>query len=270
MARAIAGVLGLSPLEPRHAIPNSAAEMKPYPWIIGLVVALSTVLPGRSVLAAPVRVFAAASLQDPLEEIAQDWGGEVVASYAGSATIARQISLGAPADLVILANTAWMDWLRDKGHVEGPAQDILSNRLVLIGPAGSTPLPAPTAATLLDRLDGGRLAMGQHSAVPSGIYAQAWLENIGAWNSLRTRLAETDNVRAALVLVARGEMPLGVVYASDAAGSNRVSVLWTVPETQHPPIRYRAAALSPAGADFLTYLMTRTDTFVGAGFKALP
>lgn len=244
--------------------------MKTSVWIKGLAVALSCALLAQAGYAEPVRIFAAASLQGPLDEIARDWDTEVVISYGGSGTLARQVSLGAPTDIVILANTAWMDWLLENGHVTGPATDIISNRLVLIGPVGDTPLPNPTASDLLDRLQGGRIAMGQHMSVPAGIYAQAWLQDIGAWDTLRSHLAETDNVRAALLLVARGELPLGVVYASDAAASPAVSVLWSVPPSHHPPIRYSAAALTPAGAGFLTYLGTRTDTFVAAGFTALP
>lgn len=244
--------------------------MKTSLWIKGLAVALCCTLLAQGGHAEPLRIFAAASLQGPLDEIAQDWDGDAVISYAGSGTLARQISLGAPADIVILANSAWMDWLLENQHVSGPAIDVISNQLVLIGAQGSAPMPDPTAIDFLNRLQDGRLAMGQHLSVPAGIYAQAWLQAIGAWDALRPHLAETDNVRAALILVARGEMPLGVVYASDAMSGAPVSVLWTVPPAQHPPIRYPAAALTPAGADFLTYLGTRTDAFVAAGFTALP
>lgn len=244
--------------------------MKTSLWIKGLALALCCAILAQIGHAGPVRVFAAASLQGPLDKIALGWQGDVVASYGGSGTMAHQISRGAPADIVILASTAWMDWLLENGHIAGPATDVISNRLVVIGPVGSAPLPDPTASDLLHRLQDGRLAMGQHQSVPAGIYAKAWLQHIGAWDALRPHLAETDNVRAALVLVARGEMPLGVVYASDAASSEAVSVLWSVPPTQHPTIRYTAAALTPEGNAFLDYLLTRADAFIAAGFAALP
>lgn len=260
----------VSCLELGHRIPNSALVMKTSLRIKGLAFAVCCALLAHMGHAEPVRVFAAASLQGPLDGIARDWQGEVAASYGGSGTMARQISLGAPADIVILASTEWMDWLLENGHIAGPATDIISNQLVVIGPAGSAPLSNPTASDLLNRLQNGRMAMGQHRSVPAGIYAKAWLQNIGAWDALRPHLAETDNVRAALVLVARGEMPLGVVYASDAASSDAVSVLWSVPPTQHPTIRYSAAALTPEGDAFLDYLVTRTDAFIAAGFTALP
>lgn len=249
---------------------NSAAVMKTSQWIKGLALALCGAVLAAPGQAEPLRIFAAASLQGPLDEVAQNWSEDATISYAGSGTLARQISLGAPADVVILANETWMDWLLENGHVAAPVTDILSNTLVVIGPAGSAPLDAPTAGDLLARLGDGRLAMGQHQSVPAGIYAKAWLDAIGAWDTVRPHLAETDNVRAALILVARGEMPLGVVYGSDAASSDAVSVLWTVPASQHPPIRYPAAALTPVGADFLTYLGTQADVFVAAGFAALP
>lgn len=243
--------------------------MKTSLWIKGLALVLCAAVLAGTARAEPLRVFAAASLQGPLDAVAESWANDVRVSYGGSGTLARQISLGAPADVVILANVAWMNWLVDQGHLTD-ATDLLSNRLVLIGPAGSAPLPDPSADDLLARLDGGRLAMGQHLSVPAGIYAQAWLAGIDAWDALRPHLAETDNVRAALVLVARGEMPLGVVYASDAISTDAVSVLWTVPADQHPPIRYPAAALTDAGAEFLAFLTAETARFEAAGFGSLP
>ncbi|CAN0024115.1 unnamed protein product [Chrysoparadoxa australica] len=244
--------------------------MKTSLWIKGLALVVAVVVATTGARAEPLRIFAAASLQGPLDAVAASWARDTRISYGGSGTLARQISLGAPADVVILANSAWMEWLLDQGHVAGPATDLLSNRLVVIGPSGAPPLPDPKAGDLLARLDGGRLAMGQHTSVPAGIYAQAWLDEIGAWEALRPHLAETDNVRAALVLVARCEMPLGIVYASDAVNSDAVSVLWTVPEGLHPQIRYPAAALTTAGAEFLAHMATQTAVFEAAGLTALP
>ena len=217
-----------------------------------------------------VTIFAAASLQGPLDEIAAAWPGEATISYAGSGTIARQISLGAPADVVMLASPDWMAWLSERGFLHGPAQDVTANRLVLIGPASAAPLPDVTADTLSARLGDGRLAMGQHMAVPAGLYGAAWLRRIGAWDNLRTRLAETENVRAALALVARGEVPLGLVYASDAQAETSVRVLHAVPPDMHPPILYPAAAITPAGVPYLQHLIAARGHFADAGFVALP
>ena len=244
--------------------------MKTARWIKGLSVALSLALGAGLARADAITVFAAASLQGPLDEIADSWPDGATLSYAGSGTIARQISLGAPADVVMLASPEWMNWLADRGHLAGAPEPIASNTLVLIGPAGSAPLEATDASALLDALDGGRLAMGQHRAVPAGVYGAAWLQSVGAWEVLRPHLAETENVRAALALVARGEAPLGLVYASDAQADPSVSVRYTVPADAHPPILYPAAAVTPEGAAFVAHLLTQRDRFVAAGFTDLP
>ena len=109
-----------------------------------------------------------------------------------------------------------------------------------------------------------------HDALPICLYGAAWLRRIGAWDTLRTRLAETENVRAALALVARGETPLGLVYASDAQADAGVRVLFDVPPDMHPPILYPAAAITPAGVPFLQHLIAARARFADAGFVALP
>lgn len=235
-------------------------------WIKGLALACAVMLPASPALTEPVRVFAAASLQGPLDAVAALWTGEVVISYGGSGAMARQVSQGAPADAVIFANTLWADWLVENGYGYGPPKPLFSNGLVVIGPAGAPALAEVTAEGFLARLDGGRLAMGQHMSVPAGIYAKGWLDGIGAWDVLRPHLAETENVRAALVLVARNETPLGIVYASDAAASDDVSVLWHVPPDSHPRILYPGLALSPEGDAFLDHVINEADIFVTAGF----
>lgn len=198
--------------------------------------------------AEPLRVFAAASLKGPLDEIFPD----AVIAYGGSGGIARQVMAGAPADLVILANTAWMDELADAGAIDaGEMRDVASNSLVLIGADGAAPLPSPlTAEAVLDRLGpDGRLAIGLTRAVPAGIYGRAALEGLGLWEALTPRLAEVDNVRTALALVARGEAPLGLVYGSDAQVVGGVSVVAHLPAESHPPIRYPAAPVAGGNRD---------------------
>ena len=244
--------------------------MKPAPVLQALTGILMLLLGAVQAGAQAVTIFAAASLQGPLDDIAAAWPGDATISYAGSGTIARQVSLGAPADVVMLASPDWMDWLSERGFLHGPAQDITSNRLVLIGPADAAAMPDVTADTLSARLGDGRLAMGQHMAVPAGLYGAAWLRRIGAWDTLRTRLAETENVRAALALVARGETPLGRVYASDAQADASVRVLLDAPPDMHPPILYPAAAITPAGVPFLQHLIAARGHFADAGFVALP
>lgn len=219
-------------------------------------------------------VFAAASLRGVLEEIGASHSDEITFSFAGSGAIARQIAAGAPADLVVLANPAWMDWLTLTTQ-EGPEyykrRDVAGNRLVLIGAPGAAPLTS--ADELPQRLDGGRLAMGQRAAVPAGSYARQWLEAEGLWQTLEPQLAETDNVRAALALVARRAAPMGVVYATDAQAEAAVSVLYAIPAEHHDPIRYPAVALSRRGADFLDHLTSAPSLaiFAAHGFtRAVP
>ncbi|MDF1726881.1 MAG: molybdate ABC transporter substrate-binding protein [Sulfitobacter sp.] len=214
----------------------------------------------------PVIVLAAASLAGALEEAAQGFSTPTVFSYGGSGTMARQVAAGAPADLVLLASPIWAEWLLDQGHLEGArAVPFATNRLVVIGPAGAPPLDPQD---LFTRLEGGRLAMGQRDAVPAGIYARQWLTAQNLWEPLVPHLAETDNVRAALALVARGQAPLGIVYASDAAAEPAVAVLHPIPPDPANPILYVAAPLTEEGSALLRHLLTdpAQQAFAARGF----
>ena len=229
--------------------------MKGFKWIIMAGFMAGLFLSGTAVRAGEVvTVFAAASLKNALDAIADTYDGQVVLSYGGSAIMARQIALGAPADVVVLANVKWMDWLTDDGAVD-PAQtiELLRNSLVVIAPEGALPL-AKTGQDLPARLGDGRLAIGQTTGVPAGIYGRQWLETAGLWPQLENRLAEVENVRVALALVARGETPLGVTYATDALAEPRVQVVYEVPRDLHAEILYPAAATTAKGHAFLGYL----------------
>jgi molybdate transport system substrate-binding protein len=233
-----------------------------------LVLLFTLILSASQAAAEPARVtvFAAASLGGVLQEIAEVYAGEVTFSFGGSGVIARQVAAGAPADLVVLADPIWMKWLSNQNRIqfEGSA-NVASNALVVIGPTGAAAM-MPTH--LIARLDGFRLAMGHRDAVPAGSYGRAWLQSAGLWEALKSRLAETDNVRAALALVARGDAPLGIVYATDAQAEPRVQVVYAVPSDSHDAIIYPAAALTLAGADFLTHLQSAAalDIFAAHGF----
>ena len=193
-------------------------------------------------LVAEPLVMAAASLKGPLDRVFE--GRDVRVAYAGSGLIARQVAAGAPADLVILANDLWMDWLIDEGRVAPEApRDLMSNRLVVVGPEGSEPLDL-TEEAILARLGSGRLAVGNLRSVPAGLYAGEALEALGLLATLGGRLAEVENVRVALALVARGEAPLGIVYATDAQAEEGVEVVADIPADLHAPIRYLAAPLT--------------------------
>ncbi|MDF1804084.1 molybdate ABC transporter substrate-binding protein [Thalassovita sp.] len=225
-----------------------------------------------------VTVFAAASLKTALEQVAADWqdqtGHSATLSFAGSSALARQIEAGAPADIFISANPGWMDHLAAKGLIHNDTRgDLLSNTLVLIGPAGATPLPGISAATDLAGLLGdNRIAMALTEAVPAGIYGKAALETLGLWPSVAESIAQTDNVRAALALVAMGETPMGITYGTDAVAEPRVSVLATFADTSHPPILYPAAIITDSATalsyQFLGYLQSpaAARVFEDAGF----
>ena len=203
---------------------------------------------------AGLTVFAAASLKEALDEAAAAYrkqtGVPVRVSYAASSALARQIEQGAPADVFFSADLEWMDYLQQRNRLDvATRRSLLGNRLVLIAPrASKARVDLNRPATLLAALGGGRLAIGQTRTVPAGKYAKASLESLSLWSGVRPRLAESESVRAALMLVARGETPLGIVYASDAKSEPDVRVVATFPEDSHPPIVYPVAALRGARA----------------------
>ena len=230
-----------------------------------LAVATAALLAAASpARAGEVTVFAAASLTNAMADIEQRFetatGHDVSVSLAGSSVLARQIQQGAPADVFISANPDWMDLLEADGLLTaGTRFDLLGNALVLIGHDPATPeIKIEPGTDLAARLEGDKLAMALVEAVPAGIYGKAALETLGQWQALASDVVQADNVRAALALVAVGEAPYGVVYASDAAAETGVTVLGTFPAESHPPIRYPAAGIAgretDAVAAFLDYL----------------
>lgn len=207
-----------------------------------------------------ITVFAAASLKTALDQIAADWqkahGDTVVISYAGSSKLAKQIQEGAPADLFISASSDWMDAVEKSGDIDtATREDLLGNTLVLVG-HGS---PAAGAVADLPKLLGdGKLAMALVDSVPAGQYGKQALEKLGLWSTVESHVAQADDVRAALKLVATGEAPLGIVYGSDAVAEKGVGVVATFPADSHTPITYPAAvtksADTPEAAAFLKAL----------------
>ncbi len=209
-------------------------------------------------------VFAAASMKEALDEIAAAFNPSVkkpvATSYAGSSQLARQIEQDAPADIFISADNDWMDYLQDKGLIQrGSRVELLSNRLVLVGGKDAKPIEIAPGFDLAGALKGGRLAMALVDAVPAGKYGKAALENLKVWDSVNDKVAQADNVRAALLLVSRGESPLGIVYATDALADKSVVTVGAFPEDSHPPIRYPVALTkkaSPQAATFLDFLQS--------------
>ena len=202
---------------------------------------------------ADVTVFAAASLKNALDAVAAqhhtETGRKVAISYAASSALARQIESGAPADLFMSADLDWMDYVQQRDLIRPETRrNLLGNRLVLVAPAdaaGDLELKPGAVAAALG--SGGRLAMGQVSSVPAGKYGKAALEALGLWPEAAGRIAEAENVRAALLFVSRGEAPLGIVYETDARADPKVKVVARFPETSHPPIVYPVALLRRGG-----------------------
>jgi molybdate transport system substrate-binding protein len=210
-----------------------------------------------------ILVFAAASLKNALDEAAAQWqresGKKVVISYAASNTLIKQIEQGAPADMFISADLDWMDYGQQKGLIKPDTRsNLLGNRLVLIAPKDSNiSANIQPGFDLAALLKGGRLAMGNVDAVPAGKYGKASLEKLGAWDGVKDKIAQAESVRAALLLVARGEAPLGIVYQTDAAADPTVKIVGTFPENTHPPIIYPIAltkdSTNPDALAFLNF-----------------
>jgi molybdate transport system substrate-binding protein len=223
-------------------------------------------------------VFAAASLKESLDAAVKPFeaasGHHVTLSYAGSNVLARQIAAGAPAALFVSADTDWVDMLERRGLVvAGTRRNLLTNDLVLVAPAASNAqVRVAPGFDLAGALQGGRLALANPDAVPAGRYAKAALEQLGAWNGVRTRIAPAENVRAALALVARGEAPLGIVYRTDALAEKAVRIVDVFPARSHPPIVYPLVVIkgAPASARGLAdYLASRRAdaTWLRFGFR---
>jgi molybdate transport system substrate-binding protein len=202
--------------------------------------------------APPVLIFAAASLQTVIDAltpiVSREARVEVKASFAASSALARQIESGAPASIFISADEDWMNYLADRRLVQPASRvNLLGNTLVLVAPA-SHPVALHIAPGfgLARALGAGRLAIADPTAVPAGKYARAALTTLGVWDAVASKVAPAQDVRAALLLVSRGEAPLGVVYRTDAIADTRVVVVDTFPADTHPPIRYPAVLTTTA------------------------
>jgi molybdate transport system substrate-binding protein len=226
-------------------------------------------------------VFAAASLKDALDDINGQWqketGKSAKISYASSLALAKQIEQGAPADVFVSADLDSMDCAQGKSLIKTDSRaNILGNRLVLVAEKSSTAkVDIKPGFDLAGLLGSGRLAMGDIASVPAGKYGKAALENLKVWSSVEGKVASADNVRAALLLVSRGEAPFGIVYQTDAAADPNVKIVGVFPENSHPPIIYpialTATAKSPDAAAFVAYVKSAkaAPLFIKQGFTIL-
>jgi molybdate transport system substrate-binding protein len=226
-------------------------------------------------------VFAAASLKNALDDANAAWEAETgrtaTISYAASSALATQIEQGAPADIFISADLDWMDYLSEKQLIEADSRtNLLGNRIVLIAGADKAVETKIEADFPLAGLLGeGRLAMADVKAVPAGKYGKAALEKLGVWADVEGSVAQAENVRAALKLVATGEAPLGIVYQTDAVAEPAVKVIGVFPEDTHPPIVYpvgvTAGSTNPDAAEFVKFLQSAKarQSFEKQGFTVL-
>jgi len=235
-----------------------------------------------------VLVFAAASLKNALDEIARQWHREngkiAVTFYAASNTLIKQIAKdlrsSSPvmsADIFFSADLEWMDYGQQKDLIKpGTRFNLLGNRLVLIASKDSSvSVNIEPGFNLADVLKGGRLAMGRIDAVPAGKYGKAALEKLGVWDSVKDKIAQVESVRAALLLVSRGQASLGIVYQTDAAADPAVKLVGTFPDDTHPPIIYPVALTKQStnadAQEFLNYLRSPAAraAFERQGFTVL-
>ncbi|AGK56647.1 molybdenum ABC transporter periplasmic molybdate-binding protein [Hyphomicrobium denitrificans 1NES1] len=263
----------------RQILPRSSFKM----FAVGML--------ALSVLSAPAiaqkaetttTVFAAASLKTALDAVSTAYqkstGSKIVVSYAASSALAKQIEQGAPADIFISADLDWMDYVDKAKLIKDDTRfNMLGNRLVLIAPASSTAsLKIESGFALAEALGDGRLAMADVKSVPAGKYGSAALKKLGIWDAIEPKVAQAENVRAALGLVAQGEAPFGIVYETDATAEPKVKIVGVFPDDTHPPIIYPIAvtagskAAAPAEA-FITYLKSPEGqaAFAKQGFTIL-
>ncbi|HCE3326259.1 TPA: molybdate ABC transporter substrate-binding protein [Vibrio parahaemolyticus] len=228
--------------------------------------------------ATDLKVYAASSMTNAIDEIAQDFKEKydvtVTPVYGGSSSIARQIINGAPADVFISANTKWMDYLVDEGVIDSDnVTNLVRNSLVLIATQSSSlaVFNFADANAWEAALNGSRLALGNPTSVPAGMYAKESLTTLGVWKEIQTKVAPAKNVRLALALVERGEAPLGVVYKTDAQLTSKVKIVGEFASDTHAAIVYPAAVVndSTESRQFFQYLKSEDAkrVFAHYGFQ---
>jgi len=252
-------------------------------WLMAWPILFGLASPATAAVfdSAPITVFAAASLTNVLQELGDGFTKEtsipVRFSFAASSVLARQIENGAPADIFFSADLEWMDYLQTRNLIQPETRhDIVGNRLVLIAPTDvKIKLKIAPHFPLAAALGGGRLATGDPDSVPVGRYARQALTSLGVWSEVADRLVRADSVRSALAFVDRHEVPLGIVYQTDALIDSKVRVVDVFPVNSHLPIVYPIALTRAAKADaakFVAYVRGPAGevAFKAHGFTPLP
>ncbi|ACK49041.1 molybdenum ABC transporter, periplasmic molybdate-binding protein [Methylocella silvestris BL2] len=249
--------------------------------VLTLAVGLAPLTVAAQTPAAGPTVFAAASMKTALDAIAASWtaqnGKAPVLVYGSSAVLAKQIEQGAPADIFISADLNWMDYL-DKAKLlrAGTRRAFLGNELVLVEPADQkTTLKIESGFDLAGLTGAGKIAVCTITSCPGGVYGKESLVALGVWDKVEPKLAQSDNIRAALNLVARGEARFGIVYATDAKAEPKVRIVGVFPASSHSPIVYPVAILeeskNPEAANFVAYLSSQASVkiLLEQGFSIL-
>jgi len=248
---------------------------------IAATIAVGSGQPAAQAQSGDVVVFAAASLKNALDAINTQWQKEsskkATISYGASSALAKQIEQAAPAQMFISADLDWMDYVAQKNLIKPETRsNLLGNRIVLIAHKDKAePIDIKPGFDLAKALGDGRLSMANVDSVPAGKYGKAALEKLGLWGSVSSKIAQAENVRAALLLVSRGEAPLGIVYQTDAAADPNVKIIGTFSEDTHPPIIYpialTASGNNPDAAAFLEYIKSAKakPLFEAQGFTVL-
>ncbi|USD66734.1 molybdate ABC transporter substrate-binding protein [Vibrio sp. SCSIO 43136] len=222
-----------------------------------------------------VRVLAASSMTNVMQNVATQYPMRLQNVFAGSASLARQISSGAPVDLYISASPAWVNYLVEQGVIdEAQINKLATNQLVLIAPKYSeitvSPPEIKDSNWWSKNLANTRLAVANTRSVPAGIYAKQSLQSAGSWNAVKSRLASTSNVRRALALVERGEAELGIVYKTDAILSDNVTIIHHFEPNSHDDIVYPVVYFNQKGKKLADYLLSKGQrTLVHYGFVAV-
>lgn len=236
--------------------------------------------PAEPTASSSITVFAAASLKNALDAAAAAYkvktGVDVTISYAGSMALAKQIESGAPAEIFLAADVPSMDYLAERHLIEPKTRfNLVGNALVVVAPrASKLESVALTREAFAAAIGSGKIATGDVASVPVGKYAKAALDKLGLWSVAESRFAFTDNVRSALMFVAREEAPLGIVYLTDAKSEPKVKIVANIPASSHPPIVYPVALITGVKSDapvkFLDFLkgLEAKAIFLDRGFVA--
>ncbi|MCL9779845.1 molybdate ABC transporter substrate-binding protein [Vibrio sp. S4M6] len=235
-----------------------------------LVIVFSLFIPFLAHAAQKIHVYAAASMTDAVNSLITAYNNEhkiqIVPVYAASSSLARQIENGAPADIYISADRKWVNYLVKTKIVKKQNVSLFAaNSLVLVEPKGaSIHFNTRDKSSWAKELSGQRLAVGETNSVPAGIYAKQTLESLGVWSIVEPRLAPSANVRAALALVELGEVPLGIVYKTDALVSKKVKIVKEFPAKLHTPILYPLVQMNQdkTVTDFVHFLKSKEATAI--------